>query len=187
MWATLHPTSSPTFSDWRFFSRSWPRMKASSCIFNEMLLLTLYSGGRYTPFMQGYRPQLFLRTADVTVTLKFAEGTPNPEEKMVSRLELLKFSSLLNTATGYARWQRRTRLRTLLRSCLGSRFSVSIPTYPEDYDTELPSSFTLREANRTSKAIVYISVSNTDSILLSQLELVSSPKSLSNRLPLQWR
>ncbi|KAF7320405.1 Elongation factor Tu [Mycena kentingensis (nom. inval.)] len=39
--------------------------------------------GRYTPFMANYRPQLFMRTADVTVGLSFPEGTPNAEEKMV--------------------------------------------------------------------------------------------------------
>lgn len=40
-------------------------------------------GGRYTPFMSGYRPQLFLRTADVTVSLSFPEGTADAAEKMV--------------------------------------------------------------------------------------------------------
>lgn len=40
-------------------------------------------GGRYTPFMQNYRPQLFIRTADITVALSFPPGTPNPEEKLV--------------------------------------------------------------------------------------------------------
>jgi elongation factor Tu len=33
--------------------------------------------------MSNYRPQLFIRTADVTVGLTFPEGTENPEEKMV--------------------------------------------------------------------------------------------------------
>ena len=38
--------------------------------------------------MANYRPQLFMRTADVTVGLTFPEGTSNPEEKMVRRFEL---------------------------------------------------------------------------------------------------
>lgn len=46
-------------------------------------VLTKDEGGRYTPFTQGYRPQLYLRTADVTVTLNFSEGTPDAAEKMV--------------------------------------------------------------------------------------------------------
>lgn len=43
------------------------------------------AGGRYTPFMSGYRPQLFLRTADVTVTLTFPDETDGAGEKMVRR------------------------------------------------------------------------------------------------------
>jgi GTPases - translation elongation factors len=33
--------------------------------------------------MSNYRPQLFLRTADITVALTFPEGTPDAAEKMV--------------------------------------------------------------------------------------------------------
>ena len=46
-------------------------------------ILTKEEGGRYTPFMNNYRPQLFIRTSDVTVGLTFPEGTENPDEKMV--------------------------------------------------------------------------------------------------------
>ena len=46
--------------------------------------LTCLAGGRYTPFMSNYRPQLFIRTADITVALSFPEGTPDAAEKMVS-------------------------------------------------------------------------------------------------------
>ncbi|KAJ7783867.1 elongation factor Tu [Mycena maculata] len=49
----------------------------------QVYILTKDEGGRYTPFMANYRPQLFMRTADVTVGLFFPEGTPNAEEKMV--------------------------------------------------------------------------------------------------------
>ena len=45
--------------------------------------MTKDEGGRYTPFTEGYRPQLFLRTADVTAALTFPEGTPDAAEKMV--------------------------------------------------------------------------------------------------------
>ncbi|BGP17488.1 hypothetical protein JCM10213_004416 [Rhodosporidiobolus nylandii] len=51
---------------------------AASCY-----ILTKEEGGRYTPFMNNYRPQLFIRTSDVTVGLTFPEGTENPDEKMV--------------------------------------------------------------------------------------------------------
>ncbi|KAF8633660.1 hypothetical protein AX15_001309 [Amanita polypyramis BW_CC] len=49
----------------------------------QIYVLTKDEGGRYTPFMAGYRPQLFLRTADVTVTLSFPDGTPDAAEKMI--------------------------------------------------------------------------------------------------------
>jgi len=46
-------------------------------------VLTKDEGGRYTPFMTNYRPQLFIRTADVTVALSFPVGTPDAAEKLV--------------------------------------------------------------------------------------------------------
>ncbi|KAG6850493.1 hypothetical protein H0H93_012494 [Arthromyces matolae] len=46
-------------------------------------VLTKDEGGRYTPFTANYRPQLFIRTADITVNLTFPEGTPDAGEKMV--------------------------------------------------------------------------------------------------------
>ncbi|EPQ61425.1 hypothetical protein GLOTRDRAFT_124498 [Gloeophyllum trabeum ATCC 11539] len=49
----------------------------------QIYVLTKDEGGRYTPFMQNYRPQLFLRTADITVSLTFPEGTADAAEKMV--------------------------------------------------------------------------------------------------------
>jgi elongation factor Tu len=33
--------------------------------------------------MANYRPQLFIRTTDVTVALNFPDGTENPHEKLV--------------------------------------------------------------------------------------------------------
>ncbi|PFH54542.1 hypothetical protein AMATHDRAFT_52156 [Amanita thiersii Skay4041] len=50
---------------------------------SQIYVLTKDEGGRYTPFMSGYRPQLFLRTADVTVTLSFPDGTSDAAEKMI--------------------------------------------------------------------------------------------------------
>jgi elongation factor Tu len=49
----------------------------------QIYVLTKDEGGRYTPFMAGYRPQLFLRTADVTVSLSFPDETPDSAEKMI--------------------------------------------------------------------------------------------------------
>ncbi|KAJ1965311.1 translation elongation factor Tu [Dimargaris xerosporica] len=49
----------------------------------QMYVLTKEEGGRHTPFVDNYRPQMFIRTSDVTVTLRHPEGTKDPEEKMV--------------------------------------------------------------------------------------------------------
>ncbi|KAK0478430.1 P-loop containing nucleoside triphosphate hydrolase protein [Armillaria novae-zelandiae] len=46
-------------------------MKAVKVFKAQIYVLTKDEGGRYTPFTSGYKPQLFLRTADVAVELKF--------------------------------------------------------------------------------------------------------------------
>ncbi|GAA5849274.1 hypothetical protein JCM8547_006499 [Rhodosporidiobolus lusitaniae] len=50
--------------------------------------------------MNNYRPQLFIRTSDVTVGLTFPEGTESPDEKMVmpgDNVEARRLSSSGNT------------------------------------------------------------------------------------------
>ncbi|KAI0313733.1 translation elongation factor Tu [Amylostereum chailletii] len=49
----------------------------------QIYVLTKDEGGRYTPFMSNYRPQLFLRTADVTVGLTWPENVTDAADKMV--------------------------------------------------------------------------------------------------------
>jgi len=49
----------------------------------QIYVLSKEEGGRYTPFMDNYRPQLFIRTADITVGLHWPEGTKGANEKMV--------------------------------------------------------------------------------------------------------
>jgi len=41
----------------------------------EVYVLTKEEGGRHTPFFNGYRPQFFFRTTDVTGSIKLPEGT----------------------------------------------------------------------------------------------------------------
>jgi len=41
----------------------------------EAYILTKEEGGRHTPFFNGYRPQFYFRTTDVTGVVKLAEGT----------------------------------------------------------------------------------------------------------------
>src|SRR5207248_9670977 len=40
----------------------------------QVYVLTKEEGGRRTPFFQGYRPQFYLRTTDVTRTITLPEG-----------------------------------------------------------------------------------------------------------------
>ncbi|CAG8537611.1 7828_t:CDS:2, partial [Acaulospora colombiana] len=49
----------------------------------QVYILTKEEGGRHTPFTQNYRPQMYFRTSDVTVTLTYPPGTENPDEKFV--------------------------------------------------------------------------------------------------------
>jgi len=49
----------------------------------SLYILTKDEGGRYTPFMNNYRPQLFIRTSDVTVALTFPPGVEGRDEKVV--------------------------------------------------------------------------------------------------------
>jgi elongation factor Tu len=41
----------------------------------EVYILTKEEGGRHTPFFQGYRPQFYFRTTDVTGVMALPEGT----------------------------------------------------------------------------------------------------------------
>ncbi|HSE84039.1 MAG TPA: elongation factor Tu, partial [Thermodesulfobacteriota bacterium] len=40
----------------------------------EVYVLKKEEGGRHTPFFPGYRPQFYLRTTDVTGSIKLPEG-----------------------------------------------------------------------------------------------------------------
>jgi elongation factor Tu len=41
----------------------------------EIYVLSKEEGGRHTPFFDGYRPQFYFRTTDVTGVIKLPEGT----------------------------------------------------------------------------------------------------------------
>ncbi|KAK9728491.1 translation elongation factor Tu [Basidiobolus ranarum] len=49
----------------------------------QLYILTKDEGGRHTPFVNNYRPQMFFRTVDVTAILKHPPGTADADEKMV--------------------------------------------------------------------------------------------------------
>lgn len=59
-------------------------------------VLTKEEGGRYGPFGYRYKPQVFIRTADVTTNLEWPEGTDDPTNKMVCWPTLVHSSNVLN-------------------------------------------------------------------------------------------
>ena len=57
----------------------------------EAYILTKEEGGRHTPFFNGYRPQFYFRTTDVTGVVKLAEGVEMvmPGDNMTRSVELI--------------------------------------------------------------------------------------------------
>jgi elongation factor Tu len=58
---------------------------------SEVYILTKEEGGRHTPFFNGYRPQFYFRTTDVTGVAKLAEGTEMvmPGDNVALEIELI--------------------------------------------------------------------------------------------------
>ena len=57
----------------------------------QVYVLTKEEGGRHTPFFNGYRPQFFFRTTDVTGSIKLPEGVEMvmPGDNIVMDIELI--------------------------------------------------------------------------------------------------
>jgi len=66
--------------------RSYKRFKG------EVYVLTKEEGGRHTPFFNGYRPQFYFRTTDVTGTVKLPDGVEMvmPGDNVNLEVELLE-------------------------------------------------------------------------------------------------
>jgi elongation factor Tu len=58
----------------------------------EVYCLTKEEGGRHTPFFNGYRPQFYFRTTDVTGVVNLAEGTEMvmPGDNAQMQIELIQ-------------------------------------------------------------------------------------------------
>jgi elongation factor Tu len=57
----------------------------------EAYVLTKEEGGRHTPFFNGYRPQFYFRTTDVTGVVKLPQGTEMvmPGDNINAEIELI--------------------------------------------------------------------------------------------------
>ncbi|PKS05268.1 hypothetical protein jhhlp_008639 [Lomentospora prolificans] len=58
-------------------------VKAHKKFLCSLYVLSKDEGGRHTGFGENYRPQIYLRTADESVTLRFPDGTEDANHKMV--------------------------------------------------------------------------------------------------------
>jgi elongation factor Tu len=58
----------------------------------EVYVLKKEEGGRHTPFFNGYRPQFYFRTTDVTGVAKLPEGTEMvmPGDNIQMEIELIQ-------------------------------------------------------------------------------------------------
>ncbi len=58
---------------------------------SQVYVLTKEEGGRHNPFFDGYRPQFYFRTTDVTGSIRLAEGTEMvmPGDNTEMRVELI--------------------------------------------------------------------------------------------------
>ncbi|MSQ23191.1 MAG: elongation factor Tu [Chloroflexi bacterium] len=58
----------------------------------QVYVLSKEEGGRHTPFFNGYRPQFYLRTTDVTGSIKLPEGVEMvmPGDNVVMEIELIE-------------------------------------------------------------------------------------------------
>jgi len=65
-----------------------PHMKFAA----EVYTLSKEEGGRHTPFFNGYRPQFYLRTTDVTGSIKLPEGVEMvmPGDTVRMEIELIQ-------------------------------------------------------------------------------------------------
>ncbi|KAF8005425.1 hypothetical protein HF325_000882 [Metschnikowia pulcherrima] len=81
-------------------SRGMVLAKAGTVSSHKKLLASLYilskeEGGRHSPFGENYKPQLFIRTTDVTGVLRFPEGADHsamvsPGDNVEMEIELVK-------------------------------------------------------------------------------------------------
>jgi len=57
----------------------------------EVYILSKEEGGRHTPFFNGYKPQFYIRTTDVTGSIELPEGTEMamPGDNVTMKIKLI--------------------------------------------------------------------------------------------------
>ncbi len=66
-------------------------IKPHTHFFGQVYVLKKEEGGRHTPFFNGYRPQFFFRTTDVTGSIKLPDGVEMvmPGDNVEMEVELI--------------------------------------------------------------------------------------------------
>jgi len=66
-------------------------IKPHSKAMGEVYVLTKEEGGRHTPFFNGYKPQFYIRTLDITGSIKLPEGVEMvmPGDNITMEIELI--------------------------------------------------------------------------------------------------
>jgi elongation factor Tu len=65
---------------------------------SEVYILTKEEGGRHTPFFSGYRPQFYVRTTDVTGSIKQFTSDDGDKVEMVMPGDRIKMTAELISA-----------------------------------------------------------------------------------------
>src|SRR6185503_6326704 len=68
------PTEKKVVTGVEMFRKLLDSIKPHTKFKGEVYILSKEEGGRHTPFFNGYRPQFYIRTTDVTGTLNLPEG-----------------------------------------------------------------------------------------------------------------
>ena len=98
----------------------------------QVYVLKKEEGGRHTPFFNGYRPQFYLRTTDVTGDLKLPEGTEMcmPGDNVVMEIELITPVAIEEGLT--FRYQRRWKNSRIRSSYRDHRVIIDYEGIPPD-------------------------------------------------------
>ena len=87
----------------------------------QVYVLTKEEGGRHTPFFNGYRPQFYFRTTDVTGDIKLPEGVEMVMPGDNIDMEIKLITPIAIEAGPPLRYPRRRPHRWLRRCCQGDR------------------------------------------------------------------
>ena len=97
----------------------------------QVYVLTKEEGGRHTPFFNGYRPQFYFRTTDVTGNIKLPDGVEMVMPGDNIDMEITLITPIAMRAGPAFRYPRRRPHRWLRRCCQGDRvISRAVPHPP---------------------------------------------------------